>query len=43
MVYDGGGVLPDIELPGAHLAPLPRPYQRKFHLFDYATDYYKYL
>ncbi len=39
-VYDGGGVLPDIETESEFLAPITISLLQKALLFDYATAYY---
>jgi carboxyl-terminal processing protease len=39
-VYDGGGVLPDIELEEAKTSPITVALQRNDGIFDYATSYY---
>lgn len=40
IVYDGGGVLPDIETEIEYLAPITISLVQKALLFDYATSYY---
>ena len=40
IVYDGGGVLPDIETEIEYLAPITISLIQKALLFDYATSYY---
>ncbi|MWB93743.1 PDZ domain-containing protein [Flavobacterium sp. GA093] len=39
-VYDGGGVLPDIELEEAKTSPITVALQKNDGIFDYATSYY---
>lgn len=39
-VYDGGGVLPDIELDESKMSPMTTALLRNDGIFDYATDYY---
>ncbi|PQB06064.1 S41 family peptidase [Aureitalea marina] len=39
-VYDGGGILPDIELESAKFSPVTTALLRDRAIFDYATDYY---
>jgi len=39
-VYDGGGVLPDIELPSASYSAITTALLKENSIFDYATDYY---
>jgi carboxyl-terminal processing protease len=40
MVYDGGGINPDVEVKQGRLAPISISLYTKNHLFDYATEYY---
>jgi carboxyl-terminal processing protease len=40
LVYDGGGINPDIEVKQRKLAPISVSLYTKNHLFDYATEYY---
>ncbi|SEP27942.1 carboxyl-terminal processing protease [Flavobacterium sp. CF108] len=39
-VYDGGGVLPDIELDEAKMSPITSALLKNDGIFDYATTYY---
>lgn len=39
-VYDGGGVLPDIELEDAKMSPITTALLKNDGIFDYATSYY---
>ncbi|WP_276379361.1 S41 family peptidase [Flavobacterium sp. H4147] len=39
-VYDGGGVLPDIELEEAKMSPITTALLKNDGIFDYATTYY---
>ncbi|KOP37158.1 S41 family peptidase [Flavobacterium sp. WLB] len=39
-VYDGGGVLPDIELEEAKMSPITSALLKNDGIFDYATTYY---
>ncbi|ABQ04005.1 S41 family peptidase [Flavobacterium johnsoniae] len=39
-VYDGGGVLPDIELEEAKMSPITSALLKNDGIFDYATSYY---
>lgn len=39
-VYDGGGVLPDIELDEAKMSPITTALLKNDGIFDYATSYY---
>ncbi|WDF59718.1 S41 family peptidase [Flavobacterium sp. KACC 22758] len=39
-VYDGGGVLPDIELEEAKMSPITTALLKNDGIFDYATSYY---
>lgn len=39
-VYDGGGVLPDIELASAAFSPITTALLKENAIFDYATQYY---
>lgn len=39
-VYDGGGVLPDIELPSASYSAITTALLKENSIFDYATSYY---
>ncbi|WP_163409385.1 S41 family peptidase [Flavobacterium ajazii] len=39
-VYDGGGVLPDIELDEAKMSPITNALMKNDGIFDYATSYY---
>ena len=39
-VYDGGGVLPDIELDEAKMSPITNALLKNDGIFDYATTYY---
>lgn len=39
-VYDGGGVLPDIELDEAKMSPITTALLKNDGIFDYATTYY---
>ena len=39
-VYDGGGILPDIELETAKFSPITTALLKDRAIFDYATDYY---
>lgn len=39
-VYDGGGILPDIELETAKFSPITTALLKDHAIFDYATDYY---
>ncbi|MDX6180926.1 S41 family peptidase [Flavobacterium sp. Fl-77] len=39
-VYDGGGVLPDIELDETKVSPITNALNRNDGIFDYATSYY---
>ena len=39
-VYDGGGILPDIELETAKFSPITTALLKDSAIFDYATDYY---
>jgi carboxyl-terminal processing protease len=39
LVYDGGGVKPDIETPKDRYAPITKSLEQKGLLFDYATEY----
>ncbi len=39
-VYDGGGILPDIELETANFSPITTALLRDRAIFDYATEYY---
>lgn len=39
-VYDGGGVLPDIELEDAKMSPITTALLKNDGIFDYATTYY---
>ncbi len=39
-VYDGGGVLPDVELPSAAYSPITTALLKENAIFDYATKYY---
>ncbi|MFH6966053.1 S41 family peptidase [Flavobacterium sp. FlaQc-28] len=39
-VYDGGGVLPDIELDEAKMSPITAALLKNDGIFDYATSYY---
>jgi carboxyl-terminal processing protease len=39
-VYDGGGVLPDIELESAAYSPITTALLKENAIFDYATEYY---
>jgi carboxyl-terminal processing protease len=39
-VYDGGGVLPDIELDETKVSPITTALNRNDGIFDYATSYY---
>ncbi len=39
-VYDGGGVLPDIELPSASYSAITTALLKENAIFDYATSYY---
>lgn len=39
-VYDGGGILPDIEVETAKFSPITTALLRDSAIFDYATDYY---
>ena len=39
-VYDGGGILPDIELETAKFSPITTALLRDNAIFDYATDYF---
>lgn len=39
-VYDGGGVLPDIELAEAKMSPITTALLKNDGIFDYATTYY---
>jgi carboxyl-terminal processing protease len=39
-VYDGGGILPDIELKSAVFSPITTALLRDNAIFDYATKYY---
>ena len=39
-VYDGGGILPDIELETARFSPITTALLRDRAIFDYATEYY---
>ncbi|MGB3590985.1 MAG: S41 family peptidase [Nonlabens sp.] len=39
-VYDGGGVLPDVELPSAAYSPITTALLKENAIFDYATQYY---
>ena len=40
LVYDGGGIKPDIEVKSKKLAPISVSLYVKSHIFDYATIYY---
>ena len=39
-VYDGGGVLPDVEVESAKLSSITEALLQEMAIFDYATDYY---
>lgn len=39
-VYDGGGILPDVELESAKFSPITTALLKDNAIFDYATDYY---
>lgn len=39
-VYDGGGILPDVELPTAVFSPITTALLKANSIFDYATEYY---
>lgn len=39
-VYDGGGILPDIELETAEFSPITTALLKDNAIFDYATEYY---
>jgi carboxyl-terminal processing protease len=39
-VYDGGGILPDIELEETKLSPISEALQKNDGIFDYVTSYY---
>jgi carboxyl-terminal processing protease len=39
-VYDGGGILPDIELETAKFSPITTALLKDSAIFDYATEYY---
>ena len=39
-VYDGGGILPDIELETAKFSPITTALLKDMAIFDYATEYY---
>ena len=39
-VYDGGGILPDIELETAKFSPITTALLKDNAIFDYATEYY---
>ncbi len=39
-VYDGGGILPDIEVETAKFSPITTALLKDNAIFDYATDYY---
>lgn len=39
-VYDGGGILPDIELESAKFSPITTALLKDQAIFDYATNYY---
>lgn len=39
-VYDGGGVLPDIELDETKMSPITNALMKNDGIFDYATSYY---
>lgn len=39
-VYDGGGILPDVELETAVFSPITTALLKDNAIFDYATDYY---
>ncbi len=40
IVYDGGGITPDVELKEAYLAPITVSLLTKAHIFNYANHYY---
>jgi carboxyl-terminal processing protease len=40
MVYDGGGILPDIELETSKFSPVTTALLKDSAIFDYATEYY---
>lgn len=40
LVYDGGGVTPDVEIEDKTIAPITLSLINKGHLFDFANDYY---
>ncbi|WP_031426845.1 S41 family peptidase [Flavimarina sp. Hel_I_48] len=39
-VYDGGGILPDVEVPSAKLSAITEALLSDFAIFDFATRYY---
>ncbi len=39
-VYDGGGILPDVELPTAVFSPITTALLKANSIFDFATEYY---
>ena len=39
-VYDGGGILPDVEVDESKLDPISEALQKNDGIFDYATNYY---
>jgi len=39
-VYDGGGILPDVELESAKFSPITTALLKDNAIFDFATDYY---
>jgi len=39
-VYDGGGILPDVELESAKFSPITTALLKADAIFDYATEYY---
>lgn len=39
-VFDGGGILPDVELPTAVFSPITTALLKANSIFDYATEYY---
>ncbi len=39
-VYDGGGIMPDIELETAKFSPITTALLKDYAIFDYATQYY---
>ncbi len=39
-VYDGGGIMPDIELKSANFSPITTALLKDYAIFDFATNYY---